>query len=43
MFLYHIKPARLAGAHLVPLNELQKSHPELYTEAFRKFEVWRQV
>lgn len=35
--LFHILPSRTLGAHLLPLKELRRTYPELYTEHAAKY------
>ena len=37
-YLYHSVPHNLTGEFLMPLNELKKSHPEIYAEHVKKYE-----
>ncbi|MBY0414229.1 MAG: hypothetical protein K2Q18_08690 [Bdellovibrionales bacterium] len=36
-YAYHFKPKEMTGSTLIPLNHLQTTHPEIYSEQIKKY------
>lgn len=42
-YVYHFKPKEMTGSTLIPLNHLQATHPEIYSEHIKKYKNREQL